>query len=126
VKLLHLGWRDSTSLHHANVNSMNSLPPHLRLSLTWGQGTEMAQHQEICRDTDMKVYFCDPASPWQRPSDENTNGLLRQYFPKGTDLSIPSPADLARVEKELNNRPRLVLGDATPEQVFTQILTSAH
>jgi len=86
----------------------------------------MAQHQEICRDTDMKVYFCDPASPWQRPSDENTNGLLRQYFPKGTDLSIPSPADLARVEKELNNRPRLVLGDATPEQVFTQILTSAH
>ena len=123
VKLLHLGWRDSTSLHQAIVNSMNPLPPHLRLSLTWDQGTEMAQHQEIRRDTNMKVYFCDPASPWQRPSNENTNRLLRQYFPKGTDLSIYSPADLARVEKELNNRPRLVLGDATPEQLFTQMLT---
>ena len=82
----------------------------------------MAQHQEISRDTNMKVYFCDPASPWQRPSNENTNGLLRQYFPKGTDRSIYSPADLARVENELNNRPRLVLGDATPEQLFTQML----
>ncbi len=75
VKLLHLGWRDSTNLHHAIVNSMNPLPPHLRLSVTWDQGTEMAQHQEIRRDTNMKVYFCDPASPWQRPSNENTSGL---------------------------------------------------
>ena len=81
VKLLHLGWRDSTSLHQAIVNSMNPLPPHLRLSLTWDQGTEMAQHQEIRRDTHMKVYFCDPASPWQRPSNENTNGLL-EWSPK--------------------------------------------
>jgi len=121
VKLLHLGWRDSTSLYHAISASMNHLPPHLRISLTWDQGTEMAQHQEIRRDTHMKVYFCDPASPWQRPSNENTNGLL-EWTPKGTDLSIYGPADLARVEKELNNRARLVLGDATPEQLFTQML----
>lgn len=80
VKLLHLGWRDSTSLHHAIAASMNPLPPHLRISLTWDQGTEMARHQEISRDTNIKVYFCDPASPWQRPSNENTNELLRQYF----------------------------------------------
>ena len=94
VKLLHLGWRDSTSLHEAIVRSMNSLPPQLRLSLTWDQGTEMAQHQEISRDTNMKVYFCDPASPWQRPSNENTNGLLRQYFPQGTDLSTAPQTSL--------------------------------
>ena len=83
---------------------------------------EIAQHQEIRRDTNMKVYFCDPASPWQRPSNESPNGLMRHYFSNGTDLSICSPADLTRVEEELNNRPRLVLGDATPEQLFTQML----
>jgi len=73
----------------------------------------------------MKAYFCDPASPCQRPNEENTNELLRKYFPKGADLSIHGPADLARVEKELNNRPSLVMGDTTPEQLFSQILALA-
>ncbi|GAA1129527.1 hypothetical protein GCM10009606_06720 [Nocardioides aquiterrae] len=85
----------------------------------------MARHLEITAAIGTKVYFCDAASPWQRGSNENANGLLRQYFPKSTDLSVHAPRDLARVESELNGRPRLTLGDRTPTELFNALLTSA-
>src|ERR1044072_6501716 len=86
------------------------LPAELRKSITWDRGMEMAKHKEFSIATDVKVYFCDPQSPWQRGSNENTNGLLRQYFPKGTDLSTFSQSDLNKIAKELNQRPRQTLG----------------
>lgn len=124
VKLLHLPVQDSTTLHAALVASLGALPAPLRRSLTWDQGTEMARHLDITRDTGIPVYFCDAASPWQRGSNENTNGLLRQYFPKSTDLSVHTPHDLARVEQELNARPRMILGDRTPAELFAELLAS--
>ncbi len=122
MKLLHLSRRDSQTLHAAVVACLGQLPQELRKSLTWDQGTEMASHLDITRDTGIKVYFCDPASRWQRGSNENTNGLLRQYFPKFTDLSKYSPQDLLRVENELNSRPRITLGDKSPAELFEQLL----
>ena len=122
VKLLHLTGQDSAALHAALVDSLAGLPPSLRRSLTWDQGTEMARHLDVARDIGIKVYFCDAASPWQRGSNENTNGLLRQYFPKSTDLSCHSPRDLARVENELNGRPRITLGDQAPADLFHRLL----
>ena len=122
VKLLHLPTQDSLTVHAALVASLGELPAGLRKSLTWDQGTEMARHLEVTRDTGLKVYFCDAASPWQRGSNENTNGLLRQYFPKSTDLSRHTPQDLARVENEINLRPRFTLGDKTPAELFQQLL----
>jgi len=122
VKLLHLPSRDSQTLYAALVAGMGHLPAGLRKTLTWDQGTEMASHLDVTRDTGMKVYFCDPASPWQRGSNENTNGLLRQYFPKFTDLTKYRPQDLIQVENELNNRPRLILGDKPPVELFNQLL----
>src|SRR5207244_2125926 len=92
---------------------ITALPEQLRRSLTWDQGKEMADHARFSVDTGVAVYFCDPRSPWQRGSNENTNGLLRQYFPKYTDLSTHSPDDLKAVEERLNNRPRKILGWAT-------------
>ena len=85
----------------------------------------MARHLEITATLGTKVYFCDAASPWQRGSNENTNGLLRQYFPKSTDLTVHTPHDLARVENELNGRPRRILGDRPPTELFSALLTSA-
>ena len=86
----------------------------------------MAKHLDVTADTGTKVYFCDAGSPWQRGSNENTNGLLRQYFPKSTDLSIHSPRELADVESELNRRPRIVLGDRAPDELFRSLLASAN
>ena len=86
----------------------------------------MARHLELTRDTGIRVYFCDAASPWQRGSNENTNGLLRQYFPKSTDLSQHSASDLARVEAELNQRPRRILQDRTPAELFNALLASQN
>jgi transposase, IS30 family len=98
------------------------LPDALRRSLTWDQGKEMTGHADIAVAADCKIYFCDPHSPWQRPTNENTNGLLRQYFPKGTDLSRHSPRHLAEVADELNGRPRKVLGWKTPAEAMAEFL----
>jgi transposase, IS30 family len=100
------------------------LPGSLRRSLTWDQGKEMALHKQISIAADCKIYFCDPHSPWQRPSNENTNGLLRQYFPKGTDLAAHSPQHLQDVADELNGRPRKVLGWKTPAEAMAGFLDS--
>jgi IS30 family transposase len=86
----------------------------------------MARHLDVTADTGIPVYFCDAASPWQRGSNENTNGLLRQYFPKSTDLSRHTPRDLAHVEQELNTRPRMILADRTPAELFEQLLASQN
>ena len=113
--LLHLpGRHTADALRDALVPALARLPAHLRRSLTWDQGSEMALHAEITRTLSMPVYFCEKASPWQRPSNEHTNGLLRQYFPKGSDLHEHSPEALAAVAAELNARPRKTLGWATP------------
>lgn len=104
------------SVRDGLIKTMGTLPSHLRGSLTWDQGAEMAKHGAFSLATDMDVYFCDPASPWQRGSNENTNGLLRQYFPKGTDLSVYGPEDLEHVAQELNARPRETLAWDTPAE----------
>jgi len=113
--LLHLpGRHTAEAVRDALIAAFCQLPPQLRRSLTWDQGKEMALHAEITAALGMPVYFCDKASPWQRPSNENTNGLLRQYFPKGSDLRAHGPGDLAAVAAELNARPRKTLGWDTP------------
>ena len=107
------------------LETIKTLPAHLRKSLTWDQGTELAQHRQITLATKMDIYFCDPHSPWQRGTNENTNGLLRQYFPKGTDLSSHSPERLLEVATELNARPRKTLGGITPAQAMERLLLEA-
>ncbi len=123
--LLHLpAGHDAEQVRDAIITAMKDLPAHLRGSLTWDQGAEMARHTQISVATDMQVYFCDPASPWQRGTNENTNGLLRQYFPKGTDLSVYSPADLEHVAQQLNGRPRKTLGWDTPAERLRDLITT--
>jgi IS30 family transposase len=124
VRLLHLPQRDGDTLHAALIARMGDLPPALLRSITWDQGTEMARHLTIAESLGAPVYFCDSRSPWQRGSNENTNGLLRDYFPKGTDLSTHSFRHLLAVENELNNRPRHVLGDRPPAELFHALLAS--
>jgi transposase, IS30 family len=116
--------RDSDTLHEALKARLSDLPPKLLRSVTWDQGTEMARHLTITKSLGAPVYFCDSHSPWQRGSNENTNGLLRDYFPKGTDLSVHSPQHLLNVENELNNRPRRVLDDRAPAELFAVLLAS--
>ena len=116
VKLVKIDQKDADSVAAALKREVLRLPQQLRRSITWDRGTEMARHKDFSIATDVKVYFCDPHSPWQRGSNENTNGLLRQYFPKGTVLSGFSQAELDRVAKELNERPRMTLGWQTPAE----------
>jgi transposase, IS30 family len=118
VRLLHLPQRDSDTLHDALRDRLGDLPPALCQSITWDQGTEMARHLTIAATLGAPVYFCDSRSPWQRGSNENTNGLLRDYFPKGTDLRVHPLEHLLAVENELNSRPRRVLGDRSPASLF--------
>jgi IS30 family transposase len=127
VMLVHLPrGRTAEAVRDQLVATMTTLPAHLRGSLTWDQGAEMAAHRSFSVATDMPVYFCDPASPWQRGSNENTNGLLRQYFPKGTDLSMHGPADLEHVAQQLNGRPRKTLDWKTPAQRLRGLLQPPH
>ena len=124
VMLLHLpDGHGADQVRDAMIRSMHVLPALLRRSLTWDQGIELARHKDITFALDLPVYFCDPHSPWQRGSNENTNGLLRQYFPKGTDLSRHTHADLDRVADTLNSRPRKTLGFATPGQFMARLLS---
>ena len=110
------------AVRDAIAAAIATLPAQLRRSLTWDQGIEMAHHAQLRIDTGLPVYFCDPHSPWQRATNENTNGLLRQYFPKGTDLSTHSAEHLRFVEEEMNDRPRKRLDYAKPQELMTQLL----
>jgi IS30 family transposase len=135
VLLLHLpprtppdGLKDGAAGHGAEAvrvaitNAITTLPEQLRRSLTWDQGVEMAQHAQLLIETGLQVYFCDPHSPWQRGSNENTNGLLRQYFPRGTNLARWNPNDLAAVAHALNTRPRKTLNWRTPAEALNEYL----
>jgi IS30 family transposase len=126
VMLLHLpDGRGALAVQEALVAKMATLPDQLRLSLTWDQGHEMLNHIKIAEATGLDIYFCDPHSPWQRGSNENTNGLLRQYLPKSTDLSFYGPGMLDNIAAELNARPRKRHGFRTPAEVLDELLSNA-
>jgi len=121
--LLHLpNNHTAEAVAAAMIEAMSELPAHLRRTITWDRGSEMANWRDIDLQLKAPVYFCDPHSPWQRGTNENTNGLLRQYFPKGTDLSFHGPGILANVADELNNRPRKRHGWATPAEKLAELL----
>jgi IS30 family transposase len=122
VMLLKIPSKDTASLVAALAKHVRKLPQELRRSLTWDRGKEMADHKSFTIATKVQVYFCDPHSPWQRGSNENTNGLLRQYFPRGTDLSRFSQADLNKIALRLNQRPRQTLGFETPADRLRAVL----
>jgi IS30 family transposase len=124
VMLAKVGNKDSHSVIQALIKQSRKLPKELYRSLTWDRGCEMAGHKKFTLATDIDVYLCDPHSPWQRGSNENTNRLLRQYFPKGTDLSIHSQAKLSAVARQLNERPRMTLGYETPAERFNACVAS--
>ena len=119
-----LAGHGAEAVRKAIAASILKLPKHLKRSLTWDQGTEMAQHEKLRVQANLPIYFCDPQSPWQRGTNENTNGLLRQYFPKGTDLSRHSKLDLDAVAETLNSRPRKTLDWKTPSEAFNDLLKS--
>lgn len=118
VMLLRLRERNAANVAKALSRRIQKLPESLKQSLTWDRGLEMAHHKSFTVATDVKVYFCDPRSPWQRGSNENTNGLLRQYFPRGTDLKSVTQQQLDRVALKLNTRPRETLNWETPAEVL--------
>ncbi len=122
--LVKVGNKDTESVVSALIKQAKQLPTELYKSLTWDRGKEMADHQRFTLATQVAVYFCDPQSPWQRGSSENTNRLLRQYFPKGTDLSVHSQAKLNAVARQLNERPRKTLDFETPADRFNACVAS--
>jgi IS30 family transposase len=124
VMLAKIEAKDTETVINALIKQAHTLPRELYKSLTWDRGKEMADHKRFALATDIKVYFCDPHNPWQRGSNENTNGLLRQYFPKGTDLSVYSQAKLNAVARQLNERPRKTLNFETPAERFNQCVAS--
>jgi IS30 family transposase len=124
--LVRVDSKDSATVTKALAAKIRQLPAELRRSLTWDRGSEMAAHKEFTVATEVKVYFCDPRSPWQRGSNENTNGLLRQYFPKGKDLSNVTQAELNRVARLLNERPRETLNWLTPLEALRAAVASTH
>lgn len=124
VMLVKVASKDTETVINALIKHARKLPQELYKSLTWDRGKEMADHKRFTLATDIKVYFCDPYNPWQRGTNENTNGLLRQYFPKGTDLSVHSQAQLNAVARRLNERPRMTLGFKTPAEQFNMCVAS--
>ena len=124
VMLAKVPSKDTETVINALIMQAHKLPREPYKSLTWDRGKEMADHQRFTLTTDIKVYFCDPQSPWQRGSNENTNHLLRQYFPKGTDLSVHPQARLNAVARRLNERPRKTLNYETPAERFTACVAS--
>jgi len=124
LMLARVASKDTETVIDALIEQARKLPRELDRSLTWDRGTEMADHQRFSLATDVKVYFCDPQQPWQRGSNENTNGLLRQYFPKGMDLSDIHQSRLNAIARRLNERPRKTLGFETPAQRSGQCVAS--
>ena len=124
VMLAKVANKDTETIVSALIKQAKMLPTELYKSLTWDRGKELADHRRFTLATNIDVYFCDPQSPWQRGSNENTNGLLRQYFPKGTDLSVYSQAHLNKVARQLNERPRKTLGFETPAERFNACVAS--
>ena len=124
VMLVKVTNKDTQTVVSALIRQAKKLPTELYKSLTWDRGKELADHRRFTLATDINVYFCDPQSPWQRGSNENTNGLLRQYFPKGTDVSVYSQADLNKVARQLNERPRKTLEFETPAERFNACVAS--
>jgi IS30 family transposase len=122
--LIRVPHHDTATVVRALTRHVRTLPRGLMTSLTWDRGHELAAHRRFTVATDVRVYFCDPRSPWQRGSNENTNGLLRQYFPKGTDLSTFSQRDLNRIAQKLNQRPRKTLGYQTPADTLASFVAS--
>jgi transposase, IS30 family len=126
VVLIHLpGDRRAETVRDALAAKITQLPTAMMRSITWDQGKELAQHAQFTIDSGVQIYFCDPHSPWQKGTAENTNGLLRQYFPKGMDLSTLTEADLDAVADELNGRPRMTLGYLTPSEKFAEFIATA-
>ena len=124
VMLAKVRSKDTETVVDALIKQARKLPADLYKTLTWDRGAEMKGHKKFSLATDIQVYFCDPKSPWQRGSNENTNGLLRQYFPKGTDLSVHSQVELNRVARQLNTRPRKTLDYETPADRFNACVAS--
>ena len=124
VMLVKVTNKDTRTVVSALIRQAKKLPTELYKSLTWDRGKELAAHKQFTLTTDIDVYFCDPQSPWQRGSNENTNGLLRQYFPKGTDVSVYSQAELNKVARQLNERPRKTLEFETPAERFNACVAS--
>lgn len=122
VILVHLTGKDATSVRRAYAREMKTLPEQMKLSLTYDQGKEMSEHKQFTMDTNMQFYFAHPGSPWERGTNENTNGLIRQYFPKGTDFSKVSKREVKKVQYSLNTRPRKTLNWQTPQETFNKLV----